>query len=75
MVRYWNDYVPDLAAWRNPLAVPMLADLSRLPPLYVAACELPAAGSIRASRRAGWIDAMGPEVDPRQLDQGLGADQ
>jgi acetyl esterase len=39
MARYWNDYVPDPAARRDPLAVPMLADLARLPPLYVAACE------------------------------------
>jgi acetyl esterase len=39
MARYWNDYLPDQAARKNPLAVPMLADLSKLPPLYIAACE------------------------------------
>jgi acetyl esterase len=39
MARYWNDYLPSAAARKNPLAVPMLADLAKLPPLYVAACE------------------------------------
>jgi acetyl esterase len=39
MQRYWNDYLPDQAARQNPLAVPMLATLDGLPPLYVAACE------------------------------------
>jgi acetyl esterase len=39
MARYWNDYLTTPAARRNPLAVPMLADLAGLPPLYVAACE------------------------------------
>src|SRR4029079_5166201 len=36
--RYWNDYLPDQAARQNPLAVPILANLGGLPPLYVAAC-------------------------------------
>jgi len=39
MERYWKDFLPDQAAQKNPLAVPMLADLKGLPPLYVAACE------------------------------------
>jgi acetyl esterase len=39
MVRYANDYLPDPAMRQNPLAVPMLANLAGLPPLYVAACE------------------------------------
>ena len=39
MTRYWNDYLPSPAARQNPLAVPMLADLAKLPPLYIAACE------------------------------------
>ena len=37
--RYWNDYLPDPTARTNPLAVPMLADLSKLPPLYIATGE------------------------------------
>lgn len=37
--RYLNDYLPDHAAQKNPLAVPVLADLAGLPPLYIAACE------------------------------------
>jgi acetyl esterase len=39
MARYWNDYLPNEAARKNSLAVPMLANLANLPPLYVAACE------------------------------------
>lgn len=39
MARYWNDYLPTEADRKNPLAVPMLADLAKLPPLYVGACE------------------------------------
>lgn len=39
MERYWKDYLPDQAARQNPLAVPMLANLADLPPLYVVACE------------------------------------
>jgi acetyl esterase len=39
IARYWNDYLPDKTARQNPLAVPMLADLSNMPPLYIAACE------------------------------------
>jgi acetyl esterase len=39
VVRYANDYLPDPAMRQNPLAVPMLANLADLPPLYVAACE------------------------------------
>jgi acetyl esterase len=39
MTRYWNDYLPNEAARQNPLAVPMLANLANLPPLYIAACE------------------------------------
>jgi acetyl esterase len=39
MARYWNDYLPRPADRQNPLAVPMLADLANLPPLYIAACE------------------------------------
>ena len=39
IIRYWNDYLPHQAARKNPLAVPMLADLANLPPLHIAACE------------------------------------
>src|SRR6266404_734274 len=39
IARYANDYLPDPAARQNPLAVPMLADLANLPPLYIGACE------------------------------------
>jgi acetyl esterase len=39
MSRYLNDYLPHEALRQNPLAVPMLADLGELPPLYIAACE------------------------------------
>lgn len=39
IARYPNDYLPDQAARQNPLAVPMLANLANLPPLYIAACE------------------------------------
>lgn len=39
MIRYWNDYLSGNAARQSPLAVPMLADLANLPPLYIAACE------------------------------------
>lgn len=38
MARYWHDYLPTEADRKNPLAVPMLADLKNLPPLYVGAC-------------------------------------
>jgi len=37
--RYWNDYLPVESTRHNPLAVPMLANMTGLPPLYVAACE------------------------------------
>ncbi len=39
MDRYLNDYLQDQAARKNPLAVPMLANLTNLPPLYITACE------------------------------------
>jgi len=39
ITRYWNEYLPTAAARENPRAVPMLADLAGVPPLYVAACE------------------------------------
>jgi acetyl esterase len=39
MERYANDYLPNKADRQNPLAVPLLADLANLPPLYVTACE------------------------------------
>jgi acetyl esterase len=39
IARYWNDYLADQSARRNPLAVPMLANLTGLPPLYISACE------------------------------------
>jgi acetyl esterase/lipase len=39
MDRYWRDYLPDQTARENRLAVPMLADPTGLPPLYIAACE------------------------------------
>lgn len=38
MARYWYDYLPTEADRKNPLAVPMLAELKNLPPLYIAAC-------------------------------------
>ncbi len=37
--RYWHAYLPTEADRKNPLAVPMLADLKNLPPLYIGACE------------------------------------
>ena len=37
---FWNHYVRDEADNRNPLAVPLLADLAGLPPLLVTAAEL-----------------------------------
>lgn len=36
---YWKNYLPNAAAYTNPLAAPLLADLKGLPPLYLAACE------------------------------------
>lgn len=36
---YWKNYLPNEAAYKNPLAVPLLAELKGLPPLYVAAGE------------------------------------
>jgi len=39
MKRYWDDYLQKFADRQNPLAVPMLANLAGLPPLYIAACE------------------------------------
>jgi acetyl esterase/lipase len=39
MIRYANHYLPSDAARKNLLAVPMLAELSKLPPLYIAGCE------------------------------------
>ena len=88
IARYANEYLPTQAAKQNPLAVPMLADLADLPPLYIATCEFDpllddsqrlaarakAAGVATEYRvwkdmvhgafsLAGWIDAMGPEVD------------
>lgn len=39
MARYWKDYLPTDADRKNPLAVPILADLASLAPLYVGACE------------------------------------
>jgi acetyl esterase/lipase len=39
IARYWNDYLANEANRQNMLAVPILADLAGLPPLYVAACE------------------------------------
>jgi len=39
MALFWNDYLPDQAARKNPLAVPMLANLANLPPLYIAGGE------------------------------------
>jgi acetyl esterase len=88
IARYAHQYLPDAAARQNPLAVPMLAELADLPPLYIAACEFDplrddserlaahakAAGVDTEYRvwkdmvhgafsLAGWIDAMGPEVD------------
>jgi acetyl esterase/lipase len=64
IARYAKDYLPDEAARRNPLAVPMLADLSRLPPLYVAACEFdPLLND--SERLAERIRSMGGEVEFR----------
>ena len=37
---FWNHYVNEQADNRNPLAVPLLADLEGLPPLLVTAAEL-----------------------------------
>ncbi len=53
--RYLNDYLPDPAARANPLAVPMLAELNNLPPLYIAACAFDPLldDSRRLAERAG----------------------
>ncbi len=37
---FWDHYVPDPVARRDPLASPLYADLRGLPPLYLAAAEL-----------------------------------
>ena len=37
---FWDHYVKDEADDRNPLAVPLLADLGGLPPLMLTAAEL-----------------------------------
>lgn len=39
MARFWHDYLPTEADRKSPLAVPMLADLTNLPPLHIGACE------------------------------------
>jgi acetyl esterase len=39
MARYWNDYLSNETARQNPLAVPIVANLTNLPPLYIAASE------------------------------------
>ncbi len=36
---YWKNYLPNAAAYTNPLAAPLLADLKGLPPLFVTASE------------------------------------
>ena len=36
---YWENYVQTDEACNDPLAVPLLADLKGLPPLYIAAAE------------------------------------
>ena len=62
--RYARDYLPDESARQNPLAVPMLADLGRLPPLHIAACEFDPLldDSTRLAARA---TAMGTEAELR----------
>lgn len=62
--RYWNDYLPDPTARTNPLAVPMLADLSKLPPLYIATGEFDPLrdDSLRLAERA---KAAGVETEFR----------
>jgi acetyl esterase/lipase len=54
MERYLKDYLPREADRRNPLAVPMLASLANLPPLYIAACEFDPLhdDSVRLAERA-----------------------
>ena len=54
MVRFLNDYLPKEADRKNPLAVPMLANLANLPPLYIAACEFDPLhdDSVRLAERA-----------------------
>jgi len=37
---YWKSYAPDPADWRNPLAAPLHAELSGLPPVLVQLAEL-----------------------------------
>jgi acetyl esterase len=39
MAWYWNHYLPNKADRTNPLAAPLYADLSGLPPLFVTAAE------------------------------------
>ena len=64
MKRYVSDYLPNATARQNPLAVPMLADLAKLPPLYIAACEFDPLlnDSERLAARAG---SMGLETELR----------
>jgi len=54
MARFLNDYLPKEADRKNPLAVPMLANLAKLPPLYIAACEFDPLhdDSVRLAERA-----------------------
>ena len=39
MAWYWNQYLPNSADRRNPLAAPLFADLRGLPPLHITAAE------------------------------------
>jgi acetyl esterase len=54
MTQYLNDYLPNQADRKNPLAMPMLANLANLPPLYIAACEFDPLhdDSVRLAERA-----------------------
>jgi acetyl esterase len=64
MERYDNDYLPTAADRQNPLAVPMLANLAKLPPLYVAACEFDPLHD-DSERLAARAKAAGVDVEQR----------
>ena len=60
----WDQYVPDKARRTHPLAAPLHADLSGMPPLYVAAAEL---DPLRddSERLAARLAACGVDFDYR----------
>lgn len=62
MVWYWKHYLGDAAARPDPLAAPLLADLARLPPLYVTASEFDVLHD-DSTRLVERLKAAGADVD------------